>query len=160
MIETTNGLSNINNILNEHSQRIEAIIFGSEDLSNELNCSNNRESLLYTSSYLINICSRFKIPIIDSPFFNLKNSKKLRKDTKYGKSIGFINRISIHPDQINIISEIYKPSKEEIINSKKIIKSFKDGVNTINGKMIDNAMLKKAYRNIKINNYVEKNNKK
>ena len=72
------------------------------------------------------------------------------EDCKIGKSLGYVGKTIIHPDQISITHKLFHPNKSEILWAEKVcnvyLKSSKKGkgATTVDGKMIDEVHYKQA----------------
>jgi len=150
-IESAEGVVNTYNIAS-CSKRIPAVIFGVFDLLNDL-------GIEYTKDPEGGKYSRTKIPIdakaagvyaIDAIWQDLNDVKGLEKDCKIGKSLGYVGKSIIHPDQISTTHKIFYPSKTEIQWAEKVCKYYLQstkkgkGATTIDGKMIDEVHFKQA----------------
>ncbi len=150
-IESAEGVVNTYNIAS-CSNRIPAVIFGVFDLLNDL-------GIEYTKDAEGGKYSRAKIPVdakaagifaIDAIWQDLKDIKGLEKDCKIGKSLGYVGKSIIHPDQISTTHKIFYPSKTEIKWAEKVCKYYLQstqkgkGATTIDGKMIDEVHFKQA----------------
>lgn len=145
LVETAIGIQNSFQIVTQ-SPNLVAMMMGSADLSSDLLCNNDRTSLQYANSRLINACATKGIGCIDSPFFDLDNTTKLKQDTLVGLQLGFTARSVIHPTHIKTIHTVYTPTMEAVKDAEQIITIAQQGVGILNGKMIDRAMIKKAKR--------------
>lgn len=152
IIESARGVKNIDSILNQRNSMI-FLMIGNADLSADIGCENNRTALLYANSKVLLHCAIHKIPVIDSPYFNINDKESFLSDTEFGKSIGFDARAAVHPKQIALINDTYTPTEEQITRAQNIIAIATKGVGSIDGKMIDEAMAKKARRIIKKSKY-------
>lgn len=148
LIESAKGAIEIERIIT-HS-RIAAIMIGSLDLSTNLNCENTRNALSHSFSEILLHCAAFDIPLIDSPSFNLMDLEEFESDTREGKLFGASARAAIHPNQLDIINQVYTPTKKELSNAKLVLQTAQDGVGIINGHMIDLASKKKAKKIIEL----------
>ncbi|MEK6832361.1 MAG: aldolase/citrate lyase family protein, partial [Thermoproteota archaeon] len=134
------------------SKRIPAVIFGVFDLLNDL-------GIEYTKDPEGGKYSRAKIPVdvkaagvsaIDAIWQDLNDIKGFEKDCKIGKSLGYVGKSIIHPDQISATHKIFYPSKDEIQWAEKVCKYYLEstkkgkGATTIDGKMIDEVHFKQA----------------
>ena len=50
----------------------------------------------------------------------------MKKEAELVRNLGFTGKGSIHPKQINILNEVFTPSKDEITKAKKVIDQFWD----------------------------------
>ena len=68
---------------------------------------------------------------------------------KQAKALGFSGKGAIHPKQIAVLNEIFKPSAEEIAYAQRIIRTFEEantGLVVIDGKLIEKPVLRDMYR--------------
>lgn len=70
----------------------------------------------------------------------------LRTDTERGKALGWVGRVAIHPSQLPVIAEVFRPSQEERHWAEEVLTATKNGgVTTLpTGEMVDAAMLGRA----------------
>jgi citrate lyase subunit beta/citryl-CoA lyase len=63
---------------------------------------------------------------------------------------GFTGKMAIHPNQVEVINEVFTPTAEQIAVSEEIVKAFADnpqaGVLGIRGQMVDRAHIARAER--------------
>ena len=63
---------------------------------------------------------------------------------------GFSGMLAIHPDQVEIINNIFQPSQEELDYAKRVVALFRDNPDTgtlsLDGKMLDRPHLILAQR--------------
>jgi citrate lyase subunit beta/citryl-CoA lyase len=151
-IESALGVINCYEIASS-SKRIDAIVFGIFDLLNDVGIEYAKGNPL-GAKY-----SRYKVPIaaaaagvyaIDGIWQDIKDTSGLKKDCKIGKSLGYVGKSVIYPDQIKIVHKIFHPNKTEIAWAKKVCniynKSSKKGkgATVVDGKMIDEVHYKQA----------------
>ena len=64
--------------------------------------------------------------------------------------MGFTGKLTLHPDQIPIVNEIFTPSADEIAEAQELLEAFEDnerqgrGVFTFRGQMVDAPHLARA----------------
>lgn len=89
---------------------------------------------------------------IDAPYGDYRNPVGLRESCLMSLSLGYDGKWAIHPDQLEIINEVYTPTEEDIKRSEKIVAAYQEqqesgsGTLSIEGKMIDAATLRQAQR--------------
>ena len=72
------------------------------------------------------------------------------EDCKIGKSLGYVGKTIIHPDQILIIHKTFHPNKTELEWAEKVCNTYEKstkkgkGATTVDGKMIDEVHYKRA----------------
>jgi citrate lyase subunit beta/citryl-CoA lyase len=150
-IESAEGVTNTHEIALA-SKRISALIFGVFDLLNDL-------GIEYTKQPEGAKYARAKIPLearsagvnaLDGIWQDLKDEKGLIEDCKIGKSLGYVGKTIIHPDQISIAHDAFHPNNLEIVWAKKVCESYEKSINkrkgatTVDGKMIDEVHYKQA----------------
>ena len=151
-IESALGVVNCYEIASS-SKRIDALVFGIFDLLNDMGIEytkGNPRGAKY---------SRYNVPVaataagvvaIDCIWQDLKDRGGFTKDCQVGKSLGYVGKSVIHPDQIKTVHKIFHPNKTEIKWAKKICdvyeKSTKKGkgATVVEGKMIDEVHYKRA----------------
>ena len=152
IMETNEALQNIYEIAHS-SKRIVALYFGGVDMAAELRVPNSYENLLYARSKLVHAGASVGIDVIDVPYLDLEDMDGMKKEAELVRDLGFTGKGSIHPKQINILNEIFTPSKEEISKAKKIVDQFSEsdtGLVVIDGKLIEKHVLREMQRKILI----------
>ena len=152
IMETNEALQNIYDIAHS-SKRIVALYFGGVDMAAELRVPNSYENLLYARSKLVHAGASVGIDVIDVPYLDLEDMDGMKKEAELVRDLGFTGKGSIHPKQINILNEIFTPSKEEISRAKKIVDQFSEsdtGLVVIDGKLIEKPVLREMQRKILI----------
>jgi citrate lyase subunit beta/citryl-CoA lyase len=150
-IESAEGVVNTYEIASS-SKRITAVVFGVFDLLNDM-------SIEYTKQPEGAKYARAKIPIdaraagkyaIDAIWQDLNDQNGLVQDCNIGKSLGYVGKSIIHPNQIPVAHNIFKPSQSEIDWAKKVCQAYMDstkknkGATVVEGKMIDEVHYKQA----------------
>jgi citrate lyase subunit beta / citryl-CoA lyase len=89
---------------------------------------------------------------LDGVFSNIRDIEAFKRDTTLSKRLGYRGRGIIHPSQIEWANRIYAPSPEEIDYATRVVKAFDEAVargsgsTTVDGKLVDVAMVKTARR--------------
>ncbi|XVL44802.1 aldolase/citrate lyase family protein [Staphylococcus equorum] len=157
LIETVKGVNQINQIL-ENSERIIGVHLGGEDLTNELGVNRTKkgDEIFFARSKLIYAAKEKNLDIIDCPYTDFRDNEGLSEDTKNAKALGVTGKVCIHPKQIPIINSIFTPEEAEIKEALLIQKSFNKakennkGVCSVNGKMVDLPILKRAQNTLEV----------
>jgi len=61
---------------------------------------------------------------LDAIWQDLKDEKGLNEDCNIGKSLGYVGKTIIHPDQISITHQAFHPNKTEIEWAEKVCKIY------------------------------------
>ena len=152
IMETNEALESIYDIAHA-SKRIVALYFGGVDMAAELRVPNEYKNLIYARSRLVHAGASVGVDVIDVPYLDLEDMDGMKKEAELVRDLGFTGKGSIHPKQINVLNEIFTPSKEEIIKAKRIVDQFKEsdtGLVVIDGKLIEKPVLREMQRKILI----------
>ena len=150
IMETNEALENIYDIAHA-SKRIVALYFGGVDMAAELRVPNSYENLVYARSKLVHAGASVGVDVVDVPYLDLEDMNGMKKEAELVRNLGFTGKGSIHPKQINILNEVFTPSKGEITKAKKIIDQFNasdTGLVVIDGKLIEKPVLREMQRRI------------
>ena len=145
LIESARGIAAVEDIARA-SPRLAALFFGAADLSAELGCATAWEPLLSARSRLINAAALAGIEAVDSPFFDLTDAAGMQREAAGALALGFGAKAAIHPGQISTINAALTPTEAEIAQARRIVAESAKGVAVVDGRMIDEAMARKARR--------------
>jgi (S)-citramalyl-CoA lyase len=123
-----------------------ALIFGAADMAADLGAETAWEPLLWVRSRIIEVTACAAIAAFDSPYFDIKDPAGLKQETKASTSLGFHGKCAIHPAQIATINEVLTPNEEQIAEARQILVVNRRGVGSVAGKMVDEAVARKARR--------------
>ncbi|KAF2068844.1 hypothetical protein CYY_009831 [Polysphondylium violaceum] len=166
-IESAAGIVNLRDICryneklfvgtsHSHSKsQLDALVFASEDYCADTGITRTPQAteLLFARSSVVNHAIANGLQAIDMVCIDFKNHETLQKETREGIQLGFHGKQAIHPNQIDIICDSFRPSKEKFEFASKIVEqndhhqSIGKGAFEVDGKMIDMPMVKWA-RNI------------
>ncbi|KAK5581255.1 hypothetical protein RB653_001286 [Dictyostelium firmibasis] len=145
----------------ENKSQLNALIFASEDYCADTGITRTPKAteLLYARSAVVNHAIANGLQAIDMVCINYKDPEALKKETHEGVQLGFHGKQAIHPNQIDIINESFRPSLEKfkfatkIVEQNEIHQSKGKGAFEIDGKMIDMPMVKWARNILSIENF-------
>ncbi|MFC2098204.1 aldolase/citrate lyase family protein [Bacteroidota bacterium] len=138
------------------SQNIVAMAIGLEDYTADIGVQRTEEGSesLFARSRMVNACKAAGIQAIDSVYSDADNEAGLRESVKRSKAIGFEGMGCIHPRQIPVIREEFKPTSNEIERASAIVGAFEEAerrglaVVSLGSKMIDPPVVKRAQRTL------------
>ncbi|GAX90113.1 HpcH/HpaI aldolase/citrate lyase family protein [Effusibacillus lacus] len=152
LIESAAGLYNAFEIAGA-SERIKRLAFGAVDFTLDINAQLTKEGteLLFARSQLV-IASRAAgiEPPIDTVFVDIKDREGLLRDTRLAKQLGFQGKLVVHPDQIEVVNQVFAPTAEEIEEAKVITAAFDEALSSgvaaiqVNGKLVDYPVAARA----------------
>lgn len=92
------------------------------------------------------------VQCFDTVFTDMDDMEGFKNEVIMVKKMGFDGKSLIHPKQIKIVHDIYKPTQKEIHDAERIVRAYREksekgeGVFTVDNKMIDVAFLPSAER--------------
>jgi len=140
------------------SSRLEGLTWGAEDLSTELGSRATREEggAGWTSPYrlardfTLYTAVAAGVQPIDTVYIDFRDAQGFREEARLAARDGFTGKMAIHPNQVEVINEVFTPRPEDIAVSEEIVKAFADnpqaGVIGIRGQMVDRPHLARAQR--------------
>jgi citrate lyase subunit beta/citryl-CoA lyase len=153
MIETADAFFRIHEIVRADS-RIVACNIGGEDFALDCNMLPTGETLLYPKQHMIIAASAagiMPLGFVDT-VAGFGDWEKFRKMVRRSRDFGFMGAGCIHPGQVTIVNEEYKPSDEEVAYARKVVELDREaaaagrGSFQIDGKMIDIPVVVRAQR--------------
>lgn len=153
VVETAMGILNLREVAGS-SPRLDAIMFGAEDLAGDIGATRTRESweIFYARSAVVTTCAAYGLQAIDTVFVDLTDLAALEEDSRLAQRMGYLGKMAIHPYQLETINRVFTPSIEEIRDAKRLISAFEEnqaagkGAFELDGKMVDMPMVRSAYR--------------
>ena len=152
-IETALGLVNANAIARAGLKRPLSFGFGMADFTADL-------GIEWTRDEDETLAARSMLPIIsraaglekpgDSVFVNVEDDEGLRASALRGKRLGYGGKAAIHPRQIPIIHDAYKPTEAEVGQAQKILDAAAQfaaegqGAFLLEGRMVDEPIVARA----------------
>jgi citrate lyase subunit beta/citryl-CoA lyase len=139
--------------------RLVGITWGAEDLAAALGALSNREEdgalshvYLTARSGALLAASAAEVQAIDTLYPDYRDLSGLERDCRRSRRQGFLGRIAIHPDQVEVINRSFMPSPEDIAFARSIVAAFARadgaGVVGIEGKMYDRPHLVQAMKTL------------
>ncbi len=163
-IETAAGVVNVSAIC-AASQRVRWIAFGAEDFSADMGFSRTVDSgdaseaefgepgLIYPRSAVAVAAMAAGVQALDTPYVKFRDPDGLRGDCALARRIGYKGKMAIHPAQIEVIEDAFRPSDDEIERARRVLAAADEaeregrGAVSLDGEMIDAPVVARA-RNI------------
>ncbi|HEY7438129.1 MAG TPA: CoA ester lyase [Acidimicrobiia bacterium] len=162
-IETARGLINVNEICGA-SPRLETIILGPVDMSASMEMPGLRGGLEipeYPGDYFhyvfvqILMAGRAHgLQVIDGPYVAVRDSEGFREFSSRAQILGYDGKWALHPDQVNILNELFSPTQEQFDKAWDILDAYqkattegdRKGAVMFGDEMIDEASRKVAVK--------------
>eukprot|EP01132_Coremiostelium_polycephalum_P005418 gene5418-6757_t len=171
-VESAVSLVNLKDICRYHERlgkgdkpsQLQALVFASEDYCADTGITRTPSAteLLYARSTVVNHAVAHGLQAIDMVCINFRDPDVLAKETKEGIQLGFHGKQAIHPNQIDIICDAFRPSPKQfefatkIVEQNELNQSQGKGAFEIDGKMIDMPMVKWANNILSIESFYPK----
>jgi len=138
-------------------ERVDGVTWGAEDLSVSLGARAKRDAqgnYLEVFSFVRSMCLlaavAAKVQPIDAVYVDIKNAQGLRQECKAAADMGFTAKLTIHPDQIDIVNKAFTATAQEIAAAKALVAAFEEQqaegkmAFKFEGEMVDVPHLKRA----------------
>lgn len=152
-IESPLGIINLKEIAGAGS-RLESVSMGVDDycLQMGIRPSDSAEELVFPMMNLVIVARALNlIPLgVWGSVADFKDMDKFRIAAEKSKKMGFAGAYCIHPDQVNILNEVFSPSMEELSWARSVMECFEKAVaegrasTSLDGKMVDTPIYKQA----------------
>lgn len=152
-VETAQGVTNMVDISRTGLRRPMRMSFGMGDFTTEMGVEWTREE---TESAL----PRAMLPVVskaagllrprDSVFVDVADIEGLRASAERGKRLGYGGKSAIHPSQIAIIRDVYRPTEAQVEWCRKVVDAAAEreaqgeGAFLLEGRMIDDPLVVRA----------------
>ncbi len=145
LIESARGLEAAPEIARS-TPRLSALMFGAADLAADLGAPAAWEPLLYARSRVVAAAAAAGIGAIDAPYFDLKDQAGLEAELRAAVALGFAAKAAIHPGQVAAINAALTPSAAAVTEAREILAQNEAGVGVVGGRMVDEAVARRARR--------------
>jgi citrate lyase beta subunit len=153
LIETARGVVNLKEIA-ACDARLEALIFGAEDLAGDIGAVRTRPGweIFYARSATVTHAAAYGLQALDMVFMDLKDINGLRAESLEGAGMAYTGKQIIHPNQVAPVQEAFSPSDEAIAHALRVVETAAQhqeagaGAYALDGKMVDAPVVKAAGR--------------
>jgi citrate lyase subunit beta / citryl-CoA lyase len=154
IIETAAGYSNIGSILRA-ARRARRVAFGAGDFTLDVGITwsaEEAELLPYRTAFVVESRAAGLEPPLDTVWVTLSDAEGFRRSVQRAKDLGFQGKLCIHPDQVPVVNERFRPSEQELAHARKVVDAFgqaeRDGLAAIqvDGQFVDYPIVYRAQR--------------
>jgi citrate lyase subunit beta / citryl-CoA lyase len=163
MIESASAFFRMREIAASHP-RIVALTLGSEDFALSVGMVPEAEGLFYPKQQVV-IAARAAgvLPLgFIGTVADYKDLEAFRATARRSRRIGFTGASVIHPSQIAILNEEFRPSPEEVAKARRVVDAFEfaqrgnQGAIEVDGKMVDIPVVERARRTLERHEAIER----
>ncbi len=157
MLETARAIVNASAIASS-SPRILGLTIGGQDLAADLGIKVTREGLemLYARSAVVLAAKAAGLLAFDTVYTNIDDLEGLREQAAMSVALGFSGKAAIHPSQIAVIHEAFRPEEKDVRKAERIIRGAREaeerglGVVAVDGRMVDAPVVAQAQRTLEL----------
>lgn len=136
------------------SKNVAALTIGLEDYTADLGVAKTTEGResQYARARVVNAARAAGVQAIDSVFSDVADMDGLRRWGEESRAMGFEGMGCLHPGQIRVIHEAFRPSTAEITKAQRIVAAFEEAqsrglaVVSLGSKMIDPPVVQRALK--------------
>jgi citrate lyase subunit beta/citryl-CoA lyase len=159
LLETAKGIAYAREIC-AVSDRITAAVFGAEDYATDIGVQRTErgDEIAWARSWVAVAAHAAAVTPIDTPDPDYTDEAHLRREMELAKSMGYRGKLVIHPTQVAIANEIFRPGEAELAEARLIVEAFeRDGLAQgraaipLDGKMVDTPIYWRAKRLLEMN---------
>lgn len=153
LVETSLGVVNLKEIASS-APRLQALIFGAEDLAGDIGAVRTREAweIFYARSAIVTHAAAFGLQAIDMVYIDFKDTEGLIAETAAAARMGYAGKQVIHPNQVGPVQGAFTPDDAAIAHAQRVMNAMQahqaagKGAFSLDGKMIDMPLVKAAER--------------
>ena len=150
-IESAQGVINAPEIA-KSSPRLIGIALGAEDYVRDIRTERSPDGieLMFARCSILQAARAAGIAAFDTVYSNANNEEGFIHEAEHIKQLGFDGKSLINPRQIELLHNVFAPTRKEVGNARLIIEAAENasrqglGVVSLNGKMIDAPIIERA----------------
>lgn len=134
--------------------RVEALAFGGEDFAATLGVRPSPTSLRVPAQMVALAASAYGVEAwgLAGSIANHSRLGEYRRAVRLSRALGFTGTLCVHPQQVSIASDAFRPSTDEIAWAHEVAEQFESaaaqgtGSITVRGQMVDEPVYQRARR--------------
>ena len=126
IVETGLGFSNIA-LIARSGTRVRRMAFGAGDFTLDVGITwspEEKELLPYRTAFVVESRAAGLEPPIDTVWVTLNNPEGFRRSVQQAKDLGFQGKLCIHPDQVPVVNDVFRPGERELAHAKRVLEAF------------------------------------
>ncbi len=124
--------------------RVAGLQLGLGDLFEPLGIARREPAAIQQAMFAVRIAAgEAGVYAYDGAFADIRDAEGFRAEAMLARNLGFLGKTCIHPSQIAIANEVFRPTDEEIAHACKVVEAARaaddsgTGAYVVDGKMID-----------------------
>ncbi|MDQ7842889.1 MAG: CoA ester lyase [Armatimonadota bacterium] len=133
------------------SSRVEALLFGADDLAAEMGVSRtpSSEEVRLPRADVALVAHAAGCEAVDIVYTAVRDPEGLLRECREGRILGYTGKQVIHPAQIEPVHAVFSPSEEEVAKAARIVDAYRTasrGAVVVDGRMVDLPIVRQAQR--------------
>lgn len=131
--------------------RVAGLQLGLGDLFEPLGIARRETAAIQQAMFALRVAAgEAGVFAYDTAFANIKDAEGFRAEAQMSRAFGFIGKSCIHPSQIAMANEVFRPSDEDIAHAVRVVVAARDadangvGAYVVDGRMIDPPFVERA----------------
>ena len=149
-IESAAGMRRASRIAAAHS-RVVGLQLGLNDLFGSLNIDRSDSVNVHAAMFAVRLAAgEADVFALDGAFADLRDDRGFREEAEMARRLGYQGKSCIHPSQVAPANEVFMRSDDEIAAAIRVVEASRQaeskgvGAFTVDGKMIDLPMIRRA----------------
>ncbi|OZI38692.1 CoA ester lyase [Bordetella genomosp. 10] len=149
-IESPRGLRVAAELAAAH-ERVAGLQLGLGDLFEPLNIARRDPEAVRLAMFQLRLAAgEAGVFAYDSAFADIKDQDGYLAEAAMARRLGFLGKSCIHPSQVALANQAFRPSDEEIAHAQRVVEAAADarargvGAYVVDGKMIDGPFVRRA----------------
>jgi citrate lyase beta subunit len=151
VVETAKGIMNLGEIA-QASQRLQALMFGAEDLAGDIGAIRSRANweVFYARSAVVTAAAAYGLEALDMILTDFNDVDRLEEEATFARQMGYRGKMLIHPGQVEVVNRVFAPSAAEIAHARRLVTAHTAnqaagaGAFALDGKMVDMPLVRAA----------------
>ena len=142
-IETPSALRQASELALAHP-RVKGLQLGLGDLFEPLGIARREPAAIQQAMFAVRIAAgEAGVYAYDSAFADIADAAGYRAEAMLARNLGFLGKTCIHPSQVAVANDVFRPTDEEIAHARKVVEATREadaqglGAYVVDGRMID-----------------------
>lgn len=142
-IETPGALRTAVELARSHP-RVVGLQLGLGDLFEPLGISRREPSAIRQAMFAVRMAAaEAGVYAYDGAFADIRDIEGFRAEAELARDLGFLGKTCIHPSQVAIANDVFRPTEAEIAHALKVVEATREadaqgvGAYVVDGRMID-----------------------
>jgi citrate lyase subunit beta / citryl-CoA lyase len=151
-IESPRGLRRAVEIAAAHP-RVAGLQIGYGDLFEPLQIARNDAAAVHSVMLAVRLAAgEAGVFALDGAFAGVNDPQAYRLEAQAARRLGFLGKSCIHPSQIPIANDVFRPADDEIAHALRVVAAAADaqargvGAYLVDGRMVDGPFVLRAHR--------------